>query len=428
MLLDLRPYGINLILDSSEAGFPEVKMKMLRNCIIRGKKIIVNTKTYDVKLEIAKGTYGEVYSASSDTYGDVVLKIIRIGSEAQFTDFLKEAIIQILLQETSRDQPNGPYVPEVYDVFYDMAGSHAYIVTQKMYSTMHDYVDAFTRKDRVQSVLSKDLIVPLFFRQIATILEFFQRTLQFNHRDMKGNNVMYVKDAADNRIVKIIDFGFSCLKWGNMSIRGGDYFKDSDTCFRRERDMAQLMVYALQYFKPISRQLKTYLIEMLKAEVAGEPCSVGEGCMYHGKSLVKNYINTYNFYNRANVVSTFASPNTVLAHINRFEKKLPFNATVLGAAAGSAAGVAGAGAPEATGVLRGTGAPANSGSVFIDIAPPAAGAAAARVAKGTGAPANSGSVFIDIAPLAAKAGAGAHGGTRRRTQNKRSKRTRYHKK
>jgi serine/threonine protein kinase len=256
----------------------------------------------------------------------------------------------------------------------------------------------FTTKEKDKGVGAKDFIVPMFFKEISKILEFFQRTLEFNHRDMKGNNIMYIKNASGKRMIKLIDFGFSCLKWGNMSIRGGDYFKASTTCFRRGRDMAQLMYYALQYFPPISMPLRQYLIEMLKAEVAGEPCSVGEGCIYHGKALVRDYMNAYNFYNRANVVSPFASPTAVFAHMERFERKLPFSATALGTAGSVAVGAAAAGAAGA-GVTRGNGAPVHSDSVFIDIAPPAAGAR-------------------------------FRGGTRRRknNNNKRNKCTRYHKK
>jgi hypothetical protein len=134
---------------------------------------------------------------------------------------------------------------------------------------------------------------------------------------------MYVRDGP-RRLFKLIDFGFSCLKWNNLQISGGNIFTPSSSCFKRERDLGQLLYNIRKYTPHISPELKEWLNNTLVAEVGKEKCAITEGCEIHGKKIVQGWKNTYEFFDRTNVRPLYAGPSNLIRKLGYLQEKKGF--------------------------------------------------------------------------------------------------------
>ena len=318
--IDLKPYGINLELKSTLVTLnPYLTEARIAKATASGDKFMIGGSTYVRGEKLGAGSYGETYKCQGPNNKEYAVKIIKDGliTVLDFQNFLKEIIIQIILASVSKDEPYGPYVPRIYSVGYDAETHRGYIVSDLLRSTLNSLISKLTAEEN-------DIVIPAMLDQVAQIFEFFGKTVQFNHRDCKDDNIMYVRDG-NRRIYKLIDFGFSCLKWNNLQISGGNVFKASSTCFRRERDLGQLLYNIRRYTPQLSPGLKDWLGKALMAEVGKEKCSITEGCEIHGRKVIEGWRNTYNFFNRPNVQPLYANPTALLRKLHYLKDKQPFN-------------------------------------------------------------------------------------------------------
>lgn len=331
--IDLRPYGIQMILDDKITG--EVFEKMLVEDIntneiyfssdmksVRIRNNYSNTDTeYDIIKVIGAGTFGAISEcANVETCKPVAIKVIRFlpkngPIEFQSHNFLKECIIQIILSSVSKQLgfPNGG-VPEIYSVgfYYDATGLNGIIVSELMKNTLRAYIEG---KDEE----TNDIIIPDMLLQISNILHFFGDTLQFNHRDLKDDNIMYTK-IGDKMIYKLIDFGFSCLQWNQLQIKTSLQFPEERPCFKEGRDLAQL-IYYLIYFQRDGYKFSTRLNEWMRSRLFVN---------YSGSDVsLSNWISTaqeipwpytYGFFNRNSVRFLASNPQQIRNSIHA----LPF--------------------------------------------------------------------------------------------------------
>ena len=344
--IDLRPYGIQMILDDKITG--EVFEKMLVEDIntneiyfssdmksVRIRNDYSNTDTeYDIIKVIGAGSYGAISEcANVETCKPVAIKVIRFlpkngPIEFQSHNFLKECIIQIILASVSKQLgfPNGG-VPEIYSVgfYYDASGLNGIIVSELMKNTLRAYIEG---KDEE----TNDIIIPDMLLQISNILHFFGDTLQFNHRDLKDDNIMYTK-IGDKMIYKLIDFGFSCLQWNQLQIKTSLQFPEERPCFKEGRDLAQL-IYYLIYFQRDGYKFSTRLNEWMRSRLFVN---------YSGSDVsLSNWISTskeipwpftYGFFNRNTVRFLESNPQQIRNSIHA----LPF---VMGPAGPAVSGAA----------------------------------------------------------------------------------------
>ena len=265
--IDLRQYGLNLVLDQyiSQDEFQGLLTKdILLNKVHTSEKGIIfsNSKKeleYSNPRKLGSGIYGAVTECTNaDQCRQVAIKEVvfnsKLTSEVQIANFIKECIIQIILFETSRSAGNTS-VPEIYRVgFSDESPSKGFIISELIENTLENFI-----KDKSEE--EKDVIVTDAIVQVADILDFFQKTLQFNHRDLKSSNVMY-KMVRGRPVYRIIDFGFSCLRWNQLQIQTELYkFR---TCFKEGRDLAQL-TYELRKYGKLSQRLRVWLYLLTKA-------------------------------------------------------------------------------------------------------------------------------------------------------------------
>jgi serine/threonine protein kinase len=349
--IDLRPYGIQMILDDKITG--DVFEKMLVEDIntneiyfssdmksVQIRNTFSNTDTeYDIIKVIGAGSYGAISEcANVETCKPVAIKVIRFlpkngPIEFQSHNFLKECIIQIILASVSKQLgfPNGG-VPEIYSVgfYYDATGLNGIIVSELMKNTLRAYIEG---KDEE----TNDIIIPDMLLQISHILHFFGDTLQFNHRDLKDDNIMYTK-IGEKMIYKLIDFGFSCLQWNQLQIKTSLQFPEERPCFKEGRDLAQL-IYYLIYFQRDGYKFSTRLNEWMRSRLYVN---------YSGRAVsLSNWISTpqeipwpytYRFFNGNSVRFLASKPQQIRNSIHA----LPFVMGPAGPAAASGSVVTGA--------------------------------------------------------------------------------------
>lgn len=318
--IDLKPYGINLQLKASQVTMNAyLTQERIDKAATVGDKISVGGVLYTRGAKLGEGSYGATFSCLDPQGKAVAVKEIKdaLVTVFDFQNFLKEIIIQIILVEVSKGEQYGPYVPIIYSVGYDQTTRRGYIVSELMRGTLNSLISKLSAEDN-------DIVIPSALDQLAHILDFFGKKVEFNHRDFKDDNIMYVRDGA-RRFYKLIDFGFSCLKWNNLQISGGNVFAASSSCFKRERDLGQLLYNIVKFTPNLSGALREWLTKSLMAEVGNERCSITDGCEIHGQKVVKGWRNTYNFFDRSNVHPLYAAPPVMIRKLGYLKEKKGFN-------------------------------------------------------------------------------------------------------
>ena len=248
--INLRPYGLFWNLNPATMRFPVPEKCKVAQAQRRGDNIsFVGQEgevlmTLTLKRALGRGAYGVTYS-SNLTVGTMkaVVKIIQKNTHYTLADVATEVISQIIAAKTTDGLKiestfgfiEGPFSPRVF-MFAEDPDAY-YIVSERCYTRFMDIIS----EDRPVTELQNSLI------QICLALETLQEKLQFNHRDFKPDNIMF----SDTGGIKIIDYGFCCLKYGNMTISSGypHAKKSLQKCFSKSRDLNALLYFFLNYTK-----------------------------------------------------------------------------------------------------------------------------------------------------------------------------------
>ena len=267
--IDLRPYGLNLVLDSSLSQ-DEFEARLTKDIVLNKVKEDAKGFTFAngaKELEYSnprnrgEGGYGAVSECTnSNLCRQVAIKKVEFNNkkqtpEVQLSNFLKECIIQIILIEVSK--PVGlAGVPEVYRIGIsdEETPISGFMISELLDGTLDSFIADRTKEE-------KDVIVTDALVQVADILEFFQKTVRFNHRDLHSKNVMY-KTVGNKPVYKIIDLGLACIKWNQLKIQTRAYLFRS--CFKAGRDLAQL-TYELRQYGKLSDRLRLWILLLTMA-------------------------------------------------------------------------------------------------------------------------------------------------------------------
>ena len=293
MILDLTPYGLKWQIDTSNPAaeiIPVDYKTLINKTVISGSEYIVGPIRDNIKYTkgdfLGAGSYGNVYQCKKDGGNFIVKEMIYDDSE-QFKNTIAEVIIQIIVvKETessvySEYKIKGPFAPRVYNFGYNPATGMAFIFAEQMHKTVRNLIRPWSNEDRsIAYILSR----------IAIILSELYTKLSFNHRDFKSDNCMYVRDSNGNLMPRIIDFGFACIKYNNITINSNtSRFK---YCNIEGRDMSQMIYENAHYypnaigaFAPVADALLTFVRD-------GKECK-----LLKGKCGVSSWSNTYRFFN-----------------------------------------------------------------------------------------------------------------------------------
>jgi serine/threonine protein kinase len=113
-----------------------------------------------------------------------------------------------------------------------------YIVSERLEANLADFFKTVPTTDFLKTTIV----------QLSKILELLYEKIKFNHRDLKPDNIMF--KMIDNKInVRLIDFGFSCLKYRKLSISAvsREVYASRLHCNSKIRDMHSFLYYLVNY-------------------------------------------------------------------------------------------------------------------------------------------------------------------------------------
>jgi serine/threonine protein kinase len=129
----------------------------------------------------------------------------------------KEVIIQALLQS---DVTYGKHVCRIYKVY--KTGNNFIFQIEPLEIALDKYIFKHHKEDHLYETMPKVLL------KLVEILNYFYVKYGFNHNDMDTSNVMTVKTGDIVENVKLIDFGKSTVKFGEIEL-GETVKKRQDT-------------------------------------------------------------------------------------------------------------------------------------------------------------------------------------------------------
>lgn len=172
----------------------------------------------------------------------------------------QEAVIQWLCNKSLTQYTLGSHCPQVFDVFN--RGSTVWFSMSPIYSA--PILDAYVISLPLWGMPREEngIAVLKIISQIAMCCFVLERTIGFNHRDLKPDNILVKTDAVKEHRLKwqgfdiivassptaiLVDFGFSCLGPGKVPwIQAGDgVLPPLDPCPKVGRDIFMLLVFLL---------------------------------------------------------------------------------------------------------------------------------------------------------------------------------------
>jgi len=310
MSFDFTPYGYNYTLSKTS---PLIKQfsRLAPVQSISKQMLTTNKAVYQLDKRLGTGSFGTTYKAISNGK-DFAIKQIKLDHTRALWNSIKEVIIQILLYEATKDLPDGPYVPQVFEIAYNRKKDKLYIIQELMDGTLESLINHRTKEENETQLLDD-------FEVIATQLEWLGTQLQFNHRDFKSDNIMY-KNNSKGYTLRLIDFGMSCMTWKGIHLQAAStLFPTSHTCYRPSRDLSALFFEISDYVKShLSKEMRNLLHEFVILRVNGK-----------NMNMLKEFDwgNTYSFLNRKNVENPKTVPFKVRQtiksskHQHRYTKK-----------------------------------------------------------------------------------------------------------
>ena len=194
----------------------------------------------------------------------------------------QEAVIQWLCQKALATASLGDHCPRVYDIFKSMGS--IWFTMSPIYRApiLPIYLSSLPSWLKKHSTNGQVLLKVLC--QVAMCCLVLERTIGFNHRDLKPDNLLVKTDAVKVHILKwknefeitiassptvvLVDFGFACLGPGKMPWiqAGDDVLSPFDACPKVGRDIFMLIVFLI-WMPEIRLSLTDEHLDFLKASL-----------------------------------------------------------------------------------------------------------------------------------------------------------------
>jgi ankyrin repeat protein len=304
--INLSQYGIDFVFDPTKDinAIPEDFASRVSKISVTGNIYTFTSlkgfkNVYTLGNEIGAGSFGNVYECRRE--GNITPMVIKIKSDIDVMNLIKESLIQIIVYNTSLSYKSkgvsGPFTPQLFDVGYNPKTNTYCIVSEYLQDTVRHVL----QDTAIVDIEKADMFILNVLSQVCIMLSFLFTTLKFNHRDLKTDNIMVNLSKTGTVKVYLIDFGYSCLHYGNLIIEGND--AEFAVCSNESRDLIQLL-YEINFNTKIkqfyfSERFRNLLADLLQVPNGDEICVLEEGC----KGL-KEWKNTYKFLN-----VEYSSPN-----------------------------------------------------------------------------------------------------------------------
>jgi len=293
---------------------------------------------YTVGSQYESGAYGRIFKAKrmvlirnpDKTYtigqgpDEVVVKRV-IPDSSGLTDLdseshVSEALLHVLCWTVMQTTAAKWAIPRPFEIYSEytngICDSLSFGMSFVEGTILHHYLrDKFDiAQTHYNSRLFREVI-----GQAAFIMYHLQKSLTLNHRDLKANNLIIRKmphvfsldlegySLQTMHEVTVIDFGFACQ--GDCSgtiFQAGSWFPFSDACFKKGRDLAQL-IYYIHCFFPLDQYLTKELYEtvrgLMQVKWSGGILNILNGFTMDGQPYFKADYHTgiYEFLRREEV-------------------------------------------------------------------------------------------------------------------------------
>jgi len=294
-----------------------------------------------------EGTYGKIYKAhrmvvtprneseyviTENPHQIIVKQTVPsdnvILSNEDVSAHTAEALLHILAwMEIRRELPTA--IPQPFEVFGDFSEEHdgwlslSLCMSQVKGWTIYSFFQTNWSKD---TLLSNAVSFLEILAQVAIIISRLQLRLRMNHRDMKVNNIMIRRrreeplrlclsglEIVSSYEITLIDFGFACIGSAtDTTYQAGSWFPLSDGCFKRGRDLAQL-IYCIHCYFPLNEFLPNDLFAEVRRWMT-IPWSGGHADVLSEKSNFDTGI--YELLRRPEVDPPDCAPDVLFAAIH----------------------------------------------------------------------------------------------------------------
>ena len=311
MQINLRHHGLNWDLDSSSNIVPDHKEVTQARYNLRKIEFTItgHHHSYNIGKLINSGSNGSTYEIIDKINGKkAAIKIIKKSKYVKFTPesvknfVLFEAVIQIIIVNVSKglDIPEinlvGPFAPEIYFIVEDT--EHYFFIQERMVDDLFSIIDGKYNLDTNT--------IKIIFTQLSAILKFLYEKLNFNHRDLKLDNIMFTY-VANKMNIRLIDFGNSCIENadGLKILPVGNHF---NYCYKQSRDLSSLInnFISFGYIGTYNRKLYTILSKLV----------------YSTTENPSSWKNTYRIYN-SNRENPNLTPDVIMNIFKNYNSKSP---------------------------------------------------------------------------------------------------------
>lgn len=270
-----------------------ISIDNIQKVLIGNNRIKTDNGEFVFHTKLGEGTYGKTYATLPDRSGQsYAIKIMELRNTSELYNTMSEAIMNVILLEGTEREKDGPYVPRVYEFGVTEDLKFAIIRSERMTGTMFDYLHS-------KSPLANDRIVPDAILKLLQISELLQSRFQFNHRDLKSDNIMYILKNG-NPSWRIIDLGAGCMTWNGFRLASDGLFDPARPCVHPGRDMTFLLT-ELALDVPLSPKLKVLLHKLTTFPIYGISCALNSTDCKHAE--YEKWNNIYNLLNKSNVIN-----------------------------------------------------------------------------------------------------------------------------
>ena len=305
---------------------------------------------YQMGSVLAVGTYGKVIHAKRARNAEERHIVIKENETDTTSYSLHEAILHAIVHKTFTEIGLGYVIPELYEVTAHTTGSmcmamewvpgstllhyfHIYLTRIKHAATTRILPESLEIARKKNDTLILDVLV-----QIAIYLTILQKKLQFNHRDLKVNNVLIRHTSSRSRSilrrldhpllkkpwdcrndVVVIDFGFSSIH-GDSSFEAGLFYKSYPSSMKPGRDLA-LLIYSIHAFFPLDQYLSPICWRFLQSCMTTDSICILNGIQTDGTPCVSGSPiifdeGIYHFLQKESVDVVGCNPYTFLKDVN----------------------------------------------------------------------------------------------------------------
>lgn len=226
-----------------------------------------------VEETLADHTFGKLVWAKRSSK-DVLVKMPISQQHAK-----QEAVIQWLVQKSLNTHGLGDHCPRIYDIF--SMSNQIWFSMEPVYSA--PMLDAYLKSlpNWKKPSPENGIILIKILAQIAMACFVLEKTIGFNHRDLKPDNILVKLDSHKPHILNwnneleikinsshtavLVDFGFSCLGPGKSPwLQSGDgILPPFDACPKVGRDLFMILVFLL-WRKDVRDSLEEKYLDFFK--------------------------------------------------------------------------------------------------------------------------------------------------------------------